>query len=99
MQIPLLSKIGFAVYIYFIQETKSKAIEVYILLLENRKSYIRYNVYLHDVVCPPELLAGDDPVEVPGDALGAHEGEDLGVLCVTQLQEPGQQRHRGLAEI
>ena len=55
-------------------------------------------VYLR-VVCPPELLAGDDPVEVPGDALGAHEGEDLGVLCITQLQEPRQQRHRGLAEI
>ena len=51
------------------------------------------------VVCPPELLAGDDPVEVPGDTLGAHEGEDLGVLCITQLQEPRQQRHRGLAEI
>ena len=50
-------------------------------------------------MCPPELLASDDPVEVPGDALGAHEGEDLGVLCVTQLQEPGQQRHRGLGQI
>ena len=44
-------------------------------------------VYLR-VVCQPELLAGDDPVEVPGDALCAHEGEDLGVLCITQLQEP-----------
>ena len=50
-------------------------------------------------MCPPELLAGDDPVEVPGDTLSAHEGEDLGVLRITQLQEPRQQRHRGLAEI
>ena len=95
MQIPLLSKIGFVVYIYTGNKEQSIG-SVHIV----RKLKVIYQIYVYSrVVCPPELLAGDDPVEVPGDALGAHEGEDLGVLCVTQLQEPGQQRHWGLAEI
>ena len=46
------------------------------------------------VTYSPKLLAGDVPVEVPGDALGGHEGEDLGVLRVRELQEARQQSHQ-----
>ena len=30
----------------------------------------------------PEVLAGDVPAEVPGDALGADKGEDLCVIVI-----------------
>ena len=46
------------------------------------------------VTYSPKLLAGDVPVEVPGDALGGNEGEDLGVLRVRELQETRQQSHQ-----
>ena len=46
------------------------------------------------VTYSPKLLAGNIPVEVPGDALGGHEGEDLGVLRVRKLQEARQQSHQ-----
>ena len=41
----------------------------------------------------PELLAGDIPIKIPGDTLGANEGEYVGVVMVSQLQEPSHQRH------
>ena len=44
----------------------------------------------------PEVLADNLPVEVPGDALGADKGEDVGVVMVAQGQEPGHQSHQAL---
>ena len=41
----------------------------------------------------PELLAGDVPVEVPGHALRAHEGEHVRVVVVVEPQEARHQRH------
>ena len=44
----------------------------------------------------PEVLADNLPVEVPSDALGAYEGEDMCVVMVAQGQEPGHQGHQAL---
>ena len=41
----------------------------------------------------PEVLACDVPAEVPGDALGADESEDLGVIVIRELEVPGQECH------
>ena len=50
--------------------------------------FIINNVFL------PEVLAGDVPAEVPGDALGADKSEYLGVFVIRELEVPGQKSHR-----
>ena len=44
---------------------------------------VTIKVLLRIVFCfLPEVLAGDVPAEVPGDALGADKGEDLCVIVI-----------------
>ena len=57
------------------------------MVLRSRKS--------RQVDLPPELLAVYLPVEVPGDALGAHQGKHVRVVVVGQLEEASDERHAG----